>query len=103
MEPNSLPSSPALDAIATVSVALIFSARAFAAARTSASFSLCSARFGSIQRFGKAEQLYPVVSEVTSIARFNVNLITRATGVCYYQAEITCITLSLSQSRINGP
>ncbi len=44
MEPNSLPSSPALDAMVTVSSALIFSARALAAARTSASLASSSAR-----------------------------------------------------------
>lgn len=40
--------------------------------------------------------------EVTSIARFNVNLITQATRFATLSSRITCITLS-SQSRINGP
>lgn len=40
--------------------------------------------------------------EVTSIARFNVYLITRATQFATLSSRITCITLS-SQSRINGP
>lgn len=67
------------------------------------SFQFSATCFEEFNVFLVAGTALPAVpEEVTSIARFNVYLITRATQFATLSSRITCITLS-SQSRINGP